>query len=528
MDGYGIARPAAPPARHRTPPQFCSEILLRNSPTACLTRSIISLQFKIDASGKATPGAHSVDVYGGVLGRAWLTYPNWAAKAASTTISGHIDIWTVLPAIPPILSTAFEFKWTLKDSTGAEVLCLQVDVAQPPTSGADKSQDKCNSALPDVAPYPPPAGMAIPSVVVDLDDPPEKRWDAIVTPRAGTMQKLIDTFLHGGMANRTIVKLLLAGAADLEMKRMPQDFVKEIKGIAKATKINVGELWVLNMMYELSGFCTSVVAQDDSGQVWHGRNLDFGLFMGNDPKTHTWALTDVLRDLLLNVEFKKGGKTLYSATTYAGFVGLLSGQKTGAFSISVDTRYDGTLDEGVIGWLLGKNDDCQFLTFETRLAIEADHDATKYTTPYVQAFSMLRDYNPLGPAYIIIAGAQSGEGAVIAKAFNATAEKAHEPMTNVDVWPLTEALSDGSFYVLQTNYDRKSAPPGFDDRRYPAENCLDALGPKKLTPAELWKVMSATPTRNAMTTFTQILSPKTGHFESYKQNCVPGPTCAPF
>ena len=58
---------------------------------------------------------------------------------------------------------------------------------------------------------------------------------------------------------------------------------------------------------------------------------------------------------------------------------------------------------------------------------------------------MLRDYNPLGPAYIIIAGAQSGEGAVIAKAFNATAEKAHEPMTNVDVWPLTEALSDAPF-----------------------------------------------------------------------------------
>ena len=42
------------------------------------------------------------------------------------------------------------------------------------------------------------------------------------------MQKLIDTFLHGGMANRTIVKCCSRGAADLEMKRMPQDFVKEI------------------------------------------------------------------------------------------------------------------------------------------------------------------------------------------------------------------------------------------------------------------------------------------------------------
>ena len=66
----------------------------------------------------------------------------------------------------------------------------------------------------------------------------------------------------------------------------------------------------------------------------------------------------------------------------------------------------------------------------------------------------MRDYRPLGPAYIIIAGAQRGEGAVISKAFNATAEAAHEPMKNVDVWPLQEALEAGSFYILQTNYDR--------------------------------------------------------------------------
>ena len=101
-----------------------------------------------------------------------------------------------------------------------------------------------------------------------------------------------------------------------------------------------------------------------------------------------------------------------------------------------------------------------------------------------------------------------------------------------------EALSDEPLPTRRRKLARTGRVPesaaaglcthGFDDRRYPAENCLDALGPKKLTPAELWKVMSATPTRNAMTTFTQILLPKTGHFESYKQNCVPGPTCAPF
>jgi hypothetical protein len=44
----------------------------------------------------------------------------------------------------------------------------------------------------------------------------------------------------------------------------------------------------------------------------------------------------------MNVEFTRGGKSLYNSTTYAGFIGLLSGSKAGAFSITVNTRYDGT------------------------------------------------------------------------------------------------------------------------------------------------------------------------------------------
>merc|ERR1712222_132432 len=81
------------------------------------------------------------------------------------------------------------------------------------------------------------------------------------------------------------------------------------------------------------------------------------------------------------------------------------------------------------------------------------------------AFRSLTTYKPIGPAYIIVSGTNSGEGAVIAKQYNKTAEKAGIPWDpNADVWNLTESLSKGSFYVLETNYDRRSAPPGFDDR----------------------------------------------------------------
>jgi len=48
-------------------------------------------------------------------------------------------------------------------------------------------------------------------------------------------------------------------------------------------------------------------------------------------------------------------------------------------------------------------------------------------------------------------------------------------MLNHDVWYLNESLAKGSFYVAETNYDRKKAPPEFDDRRFPMENCIEEV-----------------------------------------------------
>lgn len=77
------------------------------------------------------------------------------------------------------------------------------------------------------------------------------------------------------------------------------------------------------------------------------------------------------------------------------------------------------VQDGIIGWFLGKNDDCQFLTFQTRMVMEDN-------TTYADAAASLTNYRPLGPAFIIIGGTEPTEGAVIAKAFNATAEE-HGP-----------------------------------------------------------------------------------------------------
>ena len=51
---------------------------------------------------------------------------------------------------------------------------------------------------------------------------------------------------------------------------------------------------------------------------------------------------------------------------------------------------------------------------------------------------------------------------MIAKTFNVSAEKQGLPWdTNYDVWHLSEAVQAGSFYLLQTNYDRTGPPPSY-------------------------------------------------------------------
>merc|ERR1712032_1348510 len=214
----------------------------------------------------------------------------------------------------------------------------------------------------------------------------------------------------------------------------------------------------------------------------------------------------------VNINVVKGGKSLYNMTSYVGYVGLLTGVKAGGFSISVNTRFDGHLDQFLVMWLLGKYDG-NFLSFKTRLVMESNET-------YNAALQALTHYKAMGPAYVILGGAQAGEGAVIA--LGAGKDEAWQ------VRRLEDELAIGRFYVLQTNYDWPDAPPAFDDRRYPAVDCLEKLGSNRISHQSLWGLMSSNPTKNALTTYTTLMSAETGYFQAYRQFCAPGPNCVPF
>jgi acid ceramidase len=94
-----------------------------------------------------------------------------------------------------------------------------------------------------------------------------------------------------------------------------------MKGVANATNIPLGEIVLYNIFYELFTMCTSVVGQDAQGNVFHARNLDFGAFLGWDLVNDTWIVAELLRPLIININFTRGGQLQYRSVTFVGFIG---------------------------------------------------------------------------------------------------------------------------------------------------------------------------------------------------------------
>lgn len=252
-----------------------------------------------------------------------------------------------------------------------------------------------------------------------------------------------------------------------------------------------------------------------SGHLYHGRNLDFGLWPAFNFSDFQWELTNSLRDTLFNVNFTRNGKLWYRSTVFGGYIGMLTGLKKGAMTISVDTRFDSNYDKYLLKYLRNPTPDQQWLSLTTRVAIE------DYTT-YDDAVSFISKSSFIGPCYVIIGGAKKDEGAVLTVGPNSTM---------FDQWDLKDALPADNkttpFYVLETNYDHWKDVPFFDDRRLPAEECMDRTGSARMNWESLYNVLHGKPNRNRLTTYTTLMDSTSGGFVAYKQHCTDW-DCSPW
>jgi len=330
-----------------------------------------------------------------------------------------------------------------------------------------------------------------PKYVIDLDLPPSQRWKEICSvpdfqENAKFLYQVISTILStAGSA----IELL---GEELNDNYFPSEYGEEIKGCATQLGVPYGWVALFNLGYEVSDACTSIVAETTDGKILHARNMDFWEGMG---------FTATLKNMTIQVDYKKSGKTIFTATTFAGMVGVLSGIKPGFFSTTVDTRfYPGGIGELFYEIIAAiKEKDAHLVSFLLRDVLENVNDFTS-------ALNKLSNNELISDVYYILAGTSSGQGAVITR--NRTGAD--------DVW-LLDAPS--RWFEIETNYDHWKKPPWFDNRIDPANSAMNETGRDGITLDKILKVLTTKPVLNLQTTYTILSCPATGEYESFIRYC---------
>lgn len=386
-----------------------------------------------------------------------------------------------------------------------------------------------------------------PVYTLDLDLPAATRWNHIAKDYVDKMGAVTDYF-------KTVIpawSLPLIEHVAAHLTEYFTEYGEELEGVAKALKVPRGEVVMLNLVMQLEsiglncsnwndtaptrkddpgcmiidpsqkfcychkaheagaigpdgiaefglprqanapGLCTSVVAQGSDGRIVLGRNLD-------------WNLPVAMRDILVDIDFIKGGKKLFRATGAPGIAGVLHGMSyseaaggrgnSAGWSATIDARNKGgaLLPNLLQALLVHSMTPSQHLrkVLETKADFESAVQALA-TTPQI-------DDN-----YFIVAGAGNAEGAVIARA----REKA------VDIWRLKPSEPNG-WYRLQTNYDHWQPVPEADNRRDPGNAMMRAMGPAGVSTAAMWKVITTWPVFNHNTDVSLISVPGEGLFNT--------------
>ena len=231
------------------------------------------------------------------------------------------------------------------------------------------------------------------------------------------------------------------------------------------------------------GLCTSIVAQRPDGRIVHGRNMD-------------WNLPAALRAIVIDIDFVKGGKTLFRASGAPGIAGVLHGlsHAGGGWSVTIDARGKG-------GKLLVNM--LQALLVHSMTPTQHMRKVLEEASGFEDAIGRLSRTPQIDENYFIVAGASAAQGAVIARG----RERA------VDVWRLEPSKPDG-WYRLQTNYDHWNPAPVADDRRTPGNALMRKIGRGGMNASSLWGVITTWPIFNLHTDLSVMIVPAEAYYNS--------------
>ncbi|CDW80403.1 n-acylethanolamine-hydrolyzing acid amidase-like [Stylonychia lemnae] len=243
--------------------------------------------------------------------------------------------------------------------------------------------------------------------------------------------------------------------------------MQEIEGIADVLDLSSNQVMMMNFLYELDAYCTSIIARQDNGNLLLLRNLDF--YFPNETKKITYI-----------GKFYRAEKLLFEAPMFAGLVGVYTGMRENAFALSINERNPKKSDTGFMANIGMMFSGFSQISYLTRQVLQDCND-------YNCAFSKLQTKTLIAGGYLILAGKQGNEGAVISRERTGTL--------------FVQKLNDTQWYLVQTNQDH------FDGkcpiRCQKANERIQAIGHKNITAENLRQnVLLQWPNLNFMSIYT--------------------------
>lgn len=353
-------------------------------------------------------------------------------------------------------------------------------------------------------------GTPLPRFEVDLDEPPRLRWEAVMTAnRLATRRTMTYLFDKVPVSVHAQVDKLVAEGEE----SVPEWAREEMQGIADVLNVTLADVVLVNLFFEITPFCTSIVTQSCStGRVHHARNMDFGLGMP--------ALSEKLRDIAVDVAFLKAGKPAFVITTFAGYIGAATGMRLGEgglFSITANEReMTGPVPvPNIFKSILNLVDalmttDAFPVTWAVREVLEDDSTHASFDA----AVSALSTRPFATQMYMTIGGTAAGQGVVLTRDHNKL----------LDTWRMN--ATSGGWYLVQTNYDHWLPMPPWDNRKKPAEKALNEVGAAAITQETIYEaVLSRDPVLNKLTVYSTTMSCGEGKYDSFVRTCD---SCSPF
>lgn len=163
--------------------------------------------------------------------------------------------------------------------------------------------------------------VALPAIEVDVLRAPDQRWNDLA-PYADAMRELLAVHLSD-LGDLDQVRGAVAGYAD---RYVSAEHRAEIDAIATMAKLDSAELLVMNVYYDMVKHvlgCTAFAIDGPNGPI-HARNLDW-LTRHNALARHS-----------IVVRYLRGAELLFESVTWPGFIGTLSGNAPGRFSVTLN------------------------------------------------------------------------------------------------------------------------------------------------------------------------------------------------